>query len=82
MRKSPAVLGLHGKVLIVGSYKVGFCEKMLEDFPIPDGVNASCSKRDLLLDEAQHIANNGSALGKNPSQLQRREEKGKSQERS
>lgn len=48
MRKSPVVLGLHGKVLIVGNYKAGFCEKLLEDFPMPDGAKNGCSRRDLL----------------------------------
>ncbi|RMB96811.1 hypothetical protein DUI87_26878 [Hirundo rustica rustica] len=69
MRRSEVVLGLHGKVLIVGSYKAGFREKLLEDFPMPDGANSSCSKRDLLLDKAQPVGNNGSALGKNPDNL-------------
>lgn len=64
MRKSPAVLGLHGKVLILGSHKAGFCEKLLEDLPVPDRANSSCSKRDLLLDKDQPTGNNGSALGK------------------
>lgn len=75
LRKSAAVLGLHGKVLVGGSSKAGFCEKLLEDFPVPDGANSSCSKRDLLLDKAHPIGNNGSALRKNPAQLQL-EEKG------
>lgn len=75
MRKSPVLLDLHDKVLIVRSYMAGFCEKLLEDFPKPDGANSNCSKRDLLLDKDQPTGNNGSALGKSPAQLQL-EEKG------
>ncbi|KAK4824797.1 hypothetical protein QYF61_019465 [Mycteria americana] len=34
------VLGLHGKVLVVGGYRGGFCEKLLEASPMSDRANA------------------------------------------
>lgn len=52
-------MGLHDKVLVVGSYRSGFCKKMLE-VPacpiksIPDG-----SKIDTSLDKAEPVRNGG-----------------------
>lgn len=35
-----AVLGLHEKVLVVGSYRSVFCKKMLEASPMSNRVNS------------------------------------------
>jgi len=38
---SNSVVGLHGKVLVAGSTRGGFCEKLLEASPMSDRANAS-----------------------------------------
>ena len=38
---SHPVLGLCGKVLVVGGYRGGFCEKLPEASPMSDGANTS-----------------------------------------
>ncbi|GAB0181127.1 mitochondrial enolase superfamily member 1 [Grus japonensis] len=35
------LVGLHGKVLVAGGYRGGFCEKLLEASPVSDRANAS-----------------------------------------
>jgi len=53
-------MGLHGKVLIVGSYRGGFCEKLPPCLikPVP-----ASSKMDPLLAKAKPISNGGRASG-------------------
>jgi len=38
---SISVLGLHGEVWVVGYYRGGFCEKLLEASPMSNRANAS-----------------------------------------
>jgi len=50
------VLGLHGKVSVVGGYRGGLCEKLLEASPMCDGANATRSKTDPPLAKAKSIS--------------------------
>jgi len=36
-----SVLGFHGKVLLAGAYRGGFCENLLEASPMSDRASAS-----------------------------------------
>ena len=57
------VLGLHGKVLVVGGYRGGFCKKLLEASPVSDRANTSRLQTDPLLAKAEPTSNSGSASG-------------------
>jgi len=61
MSSLPCVVGLRGKVLVVGGYRGGFCEKLLEASPMPDKASASSSKTDSPLARAKPISDGGSA---------------------
>jgi len=51
------VLDWHGQVSVVGGYRIGSCEKLLEASPMSNGASASGSKTDLLLAKAKPISN-------------------------
>jgi len=53
-------VALHGKVFVAGSYRVGFCEKLLEASTMPNRANATGSKTDQLLAKAKPLSNVGS----------------------
>ena len=62
--KSSIVLGLRGKVLVVGGgYRGGFCGKLLEASLCPIEPMPASSKTDPPLAKAEPISNSGSASG-------------------
>ncbi|KAF4794734.1 hypothetical protein TURU_100263 [Turdus rufiventris] len=49
------------KVMVAGVYRDGFCEKLLETFPIPNGANASQLQDEVAADQTETIGD-GAAL--------------------
>lgn len=52
---------LYSKVMAAGVYRDGFCEKLLETFPIPNGANASQLQDGVAADQTETIGD-GAAL--------------------
>lgn len=52
---------MYSKVVAAGVYRDGFCEKLLETFPIPNGANASQLQDGVAADQTETIGD-GAAL--------------------